>query len=276
VDWNDDGLLDIIVGDRIGRVHYYRRTSNKDASLTKETDIMCGGVPIDCGYNAAPSIVDWDEDGDIDLVLGNYDGQVRLYLNEGGAIPLFNSYVNIKSSGVDIDRDRNCPRVYDLNQDGKKDLLCGSTDSNIYYYENVGTNAVPEFSGSESIADIFTGMRLWIDDWNEDGLPDMLTSDYFGYVWVWIQQPTGVAETATPALSRSLSASSNPFMELVTVTGEGFSGGTIQIFDIYGRTVLEAPFAGSFSWDGTGCSNGTCFVRVTDNFGSSSLKLVKI
>jgi hypothetical protein len=113
-------------------------------------------------------------------------------------------------------------------------------------------------------------------DWNEDGLPDMLTSDYNGYVWIWIQQATGVAEGTTPIPSRTLSASSNPFMELVTVTGEGFSAGTLQIFDVSGRTVLEEPFSGSFAWDGSGVSNGTYFVRVTDNFGSSSLRLLKL
>ena len=65
-------------------------------------------------------------------------------------------------------------------------------------------------------------------------------------------------------------------MELVTVTGEGFSAGTLHIFDVYGRTVLEAPFSGSFAWDGSGVSNGAYFVRVTDDFGSSSLRLLKL
>lgn len=248
-----------------------------DVTLTKEPDINCAGVIIDCGYNAAPAIVDWDEDGKIDMLLGSEAGQVRLYLNDGADTqPIFNSYTNIQSGGTSITHVRNCPQVYDLNQDGKKDLICGANDYNVYYYENVGTNAAPVFSGSESIAYKYAGMRLWIDDWNEDGLPDMLTSDYNGYVWIWIQQATGVAEGTAPIPSRTLSASSNPFMELVTVTGEGFSAGTLQIFDVSGRTVLEESFSGSFAWDGSGVSNGTYFVRVTDNFGSSSLRLLKL
>ena len=284
MDWNGDGLLDIIVGDRDGLVHYYRRTSNMDvAILTKEPDIACAGVTINAGLNSAPAIVDWNEDGKLDMVLGRYIDSspevhtVRLYLNESTTSePVFNSYVNIQSGGVNIGVTRNSPQVYDLNQDGKKDLICGSKDYNVYYYENVGTNAAPVFSGYTIIAHKYYGMRLWIDDWNEDGFPDMLTSDYNGYVWIWIQQPTGVAGSTTPAPSRGLSASSNPFMELVTITGEDFSGGTIQIFDNSGRTVLEAPFSGSFAWDGCGSSSGIYFVRVTDNSGSSSLKLMKI
>ena len=248
-----------------------------DATLTQEPDITCGGVTIDCGYSAAPAIVDWDGDGKIDMLLGSEAGQVRLYLNDGADTqPVFNSYTNIQSNGTDISHIRNCPQVYDLNQDGKKDLICGANDYNVYYYENVGTNSAPVFSGSESIANKYAGMRLWIDDWNEDGLPDMLTSDYNGYVWIWIQQTTGVTEGTAPSPSRTLSASSNPFMELVTVTGEGFSAGTLHIFDVYGRTILEVPFSGSFAWDGSGISNGTYFVRVTDDSGSSSLRLLKL
>lgn len=277
MDWNDDGLLDIVVGDRNGFVHYYRRTSDMDVTLTEEPDIVCGGVTIDCGYNSAPAVVDWDEDGDIDMLLGSEAGQVRLYLNDNGDTqPVFNSYANIQSGGTDINHSRNCPQVYDLNQDGKKDLICGANNYNVYYYENVGTNAAPVFSGSESIAYKYAGMRLWIDDWNEDGMPDMLTSDYNGYVWIWIQQTTGVAEGTTPIPPRTLSASSNPFMELVAITAEGFSDGTLQIFDVSGRAVVECPFSGNFSWDGSGASRGTYFVRVTDSNGTSSLRLVKL
>ena len=167
--------------------------------------------------------------------------------------------------------------MVDWDLDGLKDLILGQFSYGyIYFYKNVGTNSAPIFTGSESIAYKYAGMRLWIDDWNEDGLPDMLTSDYNGYVWIWIQQATGVAEGSTPIPSRTLSASSNPFMELVTVTGEGFSAGTLRIFDVYGRTILEVPFSGSFAWDGSGVSNGTYFVRVTDDSGSSSLRLLKL
>ncbi|MCK5116735.1 MAG: hypothetical protein KAR44_09060 [Candidatus Aegiribacteria sp.] len=121
-----------------------------------------------------------------------------------------------------------------------------------------GTNAAPVFSGSESIAYKYSGMRLWIDDWNEDGLPDMLTSDYNGYVWIWIQQSTGVTEGTTPIPSRRLSASSNPFMELVTVTGVGFSAGALQIFDVSGRKVLEREVCTSLFHSGSNKSTTRC------------------
>ena len=44
MDYDDDGMLDIIVGDRNGFTHYYRRTSESPITLTKEDDLVCGGV----------------------------------------------------------------------------------------------------------------------------------------------------------------------------------------------------------------------------------------
>ncbi|MBN1433542.1 T9SS type A sorting domain-containing protein [Candidatus Fermentibacterales bacterium] len=277
MDWNDDGLLDIIVGDRNGYVNYFRRTSNDAITLTTMPDITCGGVTIDCGYNSSPAITDWDEDGDLDMLLGTQDGYVRLYLNDGGdSQPVFNSYTNIMSGGSNIYHYRNCPRVYDLDQDGRKDLICGANDYYVYYYQNTGTNSSPSFSGWERIAYKYSGMRLWIDDWNEDGLPDMLTSDYNGYVWMWIQENTAVGDEQAPILPRALAASRNPFDASVVISASGFGPGSIRVFDLSGRAVVNEPFDGSFAWNGAGAANGTYLVRVEDADGASTLRLVKL
>jgi hypothetical protein len=135
VDYDDDGMLDIIVGDRNGFIHYYRRTSEDPITMTKETDLVCGGVTIDVGYNAAPVCVDWDEDGERDILVGTQGGEVRLYHNDTiDTDPVYNTYSLLQSSGTTINHYRNCPQVVDMNQDGKKDLLCGANDYSIYYY----------------------------------------------------------------------------------------------------------------------------------------------
>ena len=83
MDFNDDGILDIIVGDRNGYVNYFRGTGTE--TLTTEPDIKANGTTIDAGSNSAPVIVDWNEDGLLDLILGTETGTIRLYLNSGTA-----------------------------------------------------------------------------------------------------------------------------------------------------------------------------------------------
>ncbi len=202
MDWNDDSFDDIIVGDRNGYVNYFQR--NSDGTLTTGPKVPCAGVIIQVGTNAAPVCVDWDEDSDIDLLVGNETGNIRLYLNDGGeSVPVFSTYSTINSSGTPITHYRACPQVFDLNGDGKKDLLVGGNDAYISYYENTGTNEAPAFSGSVQIQSggaalhEYSGVRFWVDDWNGNGSPDLITSDFDGYVRVYLANTTGISDDMT-------------------------------------------------------------------------------
>jgi WD40 repeat protein len=278
VDYDDDGMLDLVVGDRNGFIHYYRRTSEAPITLEKQADLVCGGVTIDVGYNAAPVLVDWNEDGECDLLAGTQGGEVRLYINDTiDTEPVYNIYTLIESGGTVINRYRNCPQVFDMNMDGLKDLICGANDYSIYYYENVGTNDAPLFAGSEAIINTgSSGARFWINDWNEDGLPDVLAGNYNGYIKVYIQQTVGIGEQETTPVLRTLQVSSNPFTSSVVITGAGFSSGTIRIYDIMGRTLQSEPFSGSYVWTDNEACSGTYFAEVIDSQGSATVKLLKL
>ena len=278
MDYDDDGMLDIIVGERNGPVHYYRRTSEAPVILTKETDLVCGVVTIDVGNNSAPVCVDWNEDGKRDLLIGNESpGNVRLYINEStNDDPVYNSYSLIQSSGTPIISYRNCPQVYDMNLDGMKDILIGVNGGQIYYYENTGTNESPVFSGSEYIISTGgSGARFWVNDWNEDGLPDILASNYNGFIRVYIQlfQSIEGEETST---TRTIAANMNPFAGSVIISADGFNNGVISIYDLLGRAVLTEPFSGTFEWNASEASSGCYFAEVHDNQGSSSVRLLKL
>ncbi len=278
MDYDDDGMLDIIVGERNGPVHYYRRTSEAPITLTKETDLVCGGITIDVGYNSAPVCVDWNEDGNRDLLIGNESpGYIRLYINDTiGSKPVYNTYTLIESSGTSIVRYRNCPQVYDMNLDGKKDILVGANDGYIHYYENTGTNDNPVFTVSEIIISTgSSGARFWINDWNEDGLPDVLTSNFNGLIRVYIQLFLSIEEGETSA-ARTLAASTNPFAGSVIISADGFNNGIISIYDLQGRAVLTEPFSGIFEWNAPEASSGCYFAEVHDNQGSSSVRLLKL
>ncbi len=64
----------------------------------------CAGNRIDVGYYGAPCIVDWDGDGNKDMILGIYSyGNIRFYSNDNtNDSPVFNSYTNLKADGTAI------------------------------------------------------------------------------------------------------------------------------------------------------------------------------
>ena len=57
-----------------------------------EYQLQVGGTILDVGYYAAPCVVDWDQDGTNDLILGQFHyGYIHFFKNVGtNAAPVFN------------------------------------------------------------------------------------------------------------------------------------------------------------------------------------------
>lgn len=237
------------MGDRNGYVTWFRRTGTGVNDLTSEGHLSDGSGVIDVGSNSAPVVVDWNNDGLLDLLIANEltSQGIRLYINSGTLEnPVLTTWTYIQSGGADINRYRCCPQVYDLNGDGKKDLLMGENDAQIYYYENTGTDAAPVFNGFEAIQsggspiDLYYGTRLWVDDWNIDGYPDLIVSDYDGYVYIYTAQETGISEGSFAELATGFSVTPavNPGSGIFSIRLQGVQGAAeIAIYDASGRIV---------------------------------------
>lgn len=188
-DWNEDGQRDILVGDRNGYTMLY---VEEGRGLTLLDTLRANGIKIDVGGNANPDVVDWNEDGKKDLIIGSESGTgtVRLYLNQGtNANPVFTTFSYINCGGSPIYHYRATPRIYDLDGDGKKDLILGDQYTYIYFYKNVGTNASPVFNVRDTLkvsGGSYIGgnqaNRPFFVDYNGDGAVDILTSDFDGYI----------------------------------------------------------------------------------------------
>jgi hypothetical protein len=161
--------------------------------LSSQGKIQANGVNIDVGANASAVVVDWNNDTKKDLIVGNEDFEVRVYLNSGtNAAPLFTNYtVAITNTSTLM---RNSPEVYDLNRDGKKDLIVGEEFGYVIFYENIGTDAAPSFSNIGDYLMLDNGSALWVPyrahidlvDWNGNGAKDLIVGDNDGYFHLFI------------------------------------------------------------------------------------------
>ncbi len=92
-----------------------------------------------------PSSVDLDNDGDYDIVVGDYSGYIRIFLNEGTATaPAFTDFYALDDLENKISIGyKSAPVFADLNADGNLDLIVpihdGSTDRIRYFVGNGGT-----------------------------------------------------------------------------------------------------------------------------------------
>ena len=201
VDWDSDGRKDLIIGHSRGYIYFYHNINTDDNPTfdagTQVYHIKYDSLtPIDVGDRATPDIVDWNNDGLKDLVIGGIDGYIHIYINEGTETePVLGQEIFAIENGSNllVPSKRSSPVVRDLNFDGKKDILTGNTDGQLLLYKNVGTDEDPEFSGyelvdSNGITIDLSGTprsRPFICYWNEDGYPDVLIGAYDGMIHLY-------------------------------------------------------------------------------------------
>ncbi|MBX2907566.1 MAG: T9SS type A sorting domain-containing protein [Taibaiella sp.] len=155
-DYNKDGKPDLIVGSDgyrqssgllKSRLSLYLNTSSPSgASFTLESKDLAT-LSAQNFSGAAPGIGDIDDDGFSDLVLGHSDGTLSYYKNMAGSETVqpdwqLNQLVLKDEGGNDINvGGAAAPLIYDLDKDGKKDLIIGNLYGYLQYYRNVSTAA---------------------------------------------------------------------------------------------------------------------------------------
>ena len=122
--------------------------------------------------------VDWDADGDYDLLLGDKTGALYLCLNEGSAAePAFaesNLQVKVGDRPVNLMSGLATPRVVDWNGDGLFDILCGGWYGGVELLLNVGEEGEPKFDEVISLVSASIAVEVRSDgivSENETGLP---------------------------------------------------------------------------------------------------------
>lgn len=247
-DIDGDGDKDMILGDTYGKIHWYENTAGagNPCNFSNFKYNFFGITTI--SSNAYPQIIDVDRDGVLDLLIGMQNGRIAYYRNTGTtASPAFsivtNTLGNVYVRGnPSVYLTGNCsPFMFD--DGGTYKLLCGSTSGRIFYYDNIDGNLSGNFNRLDTnVNKIYEGMQsaLQYTDINNDGLRDLITSNYAGGLCFFSSKnPIGIKE-ADPNLSSYVLAYPNPAQNTLTVQLNEISGMfSVELKDLLGKTVYR-------------------------------------
>lgn len=140
VDIDNDGKKDLFVGTGGGRISYYHNDGTSSTpNFVLQTNFF---LSVDVGDDAKPVFTDLDNDNDLDLIIGDRDGRLSYWRNEGSA----STYSFFEApgffSGVTAVI-RSAPAFSDGDGDGRLDLFLGNMKGGLYYYRNKPLVVVP-------------------------------------------------------------------------------------------------------------------------------------
>ena len=213
MDWDKDGKLDILSGcywsDGADAAHIELLAGRGKMDFAKAVSLKTeSGVPLTnvkhkrdrndpndvewrniCTHQYA---VDYDDDGDLDLVVGCIGAELFFVENSGGkGKPILTD--KPEQLSISVPGAHGGPHLVDWDGDGDLDMLTGSGNGGAYLSENVGTRKAPKWSdfvqlvppstaglqttdgGGEIVPSRAT--RVWVTDWNGDGKLDLLLGD---------------------------------------------------------------------------------------------------
>ncbi len=210
-DFDGDGDLDILCGSFIDRLTYFQNVGTRtEPKYAAGRELVHGGEPLRMELcMIVPVAIDWDRDGDVDLVVGEEDGRVALVEHTGKVVDGLPQFLPQQQFQQQADCVKfgalATPVGFDWDGDGDEDLVCGNTAGHIGFVENLDGGDPPKWAkpvyleADGEILRIQAGPNgsiqgpceakwgyttLSVADWDGDGLPDIVANSIWGKV-VW-------------------------------------------------------------------------------------------
>ncbi|MEM1450422.1 MAG: VCBS repeat-containing protein [Planctomycetota bacterium] len=133
-------------GRKIALSLYYDMEANKYDNVDRSPE----GKKNPDDHLVSAVAMDWDADGDLDLLLGAKEGRLYLQRNEGTAMEA--KYTGVNELLTAGGREFNVPggltaaKIVDWDRDGLDDLVCGSFGGGATLYRNTGKTDAPAFA----------------------------------------------------------------------------------------------------------------------------------
>lgn len=192
--WNERG--EWTNGPLHGFVYWLRNQGTNDApQYAAPEQVEAGGQPVDVYGCASPNFADFDNDGDLDLLCGEFLDQFTYFENAGTrTVPKYAAGRRLKLDDgrpLAMDLQMMAPVAFDWDRDGDVDLVVGDEDGRVALVEHTGRV-------NEARAPVFLPPRYFQQeadtlkcgalatpvghDWDGDGDTDILSGNTAGYI----------------------------------------------------------------------------------------------
>jgi hypothetical protein len=265
-DMDNDGDMDLLVGDYNaygGQIQYFENTGTSSAPAFAAPVANPFGLST-VAYISMLTVADIDNDGDSDILTGEYYGDLIYFENTGSAsVPAFAAAVTNPFGIVPPGGTVSVPNFGDLDGDGDFDLMVGENSGSMFYYENTGTASAPAFAAAVTNPFGLTSVYYYAGPHfvNLDGDCDLdlMVSEYAGTLNYF-------ENTVAPVIDATVTTVG------LTITANEAAASYAWVDCNNGNS----PILGETSQSFTATANGSYAVEVTTNCGTVTSACVAI
>jgi hypothetical protein len=273
-DVDGDGDLDVLAGNQ----NQTNRLYLNNGTSTPFSGVLGSDIGSETDNTMSIKLGDVDGDGDLDVLVGNYNSVNRLYLNNGTAAP----FSGVTGTNISSDvRNTFSIVLADLDGDGDLDLATGVQGRNRLYLNNGTAAPFNLVVGSDIGSETDETLEIAVADVDGDGDLDLVAGNYYGINRLYLNNST--ADPFSGVVSSNISNDMHSTWTIALADVDGDSdldlvvGNETHTNRLYLNNGTAAPFSG-VSGSEIGSSSGvgaTYSIALEDLNGDGDLDLVE-
>lgn len=249
-DLTGDGNADMLVGNSTGNLLFFENVSGGKEEINyvlRDNNYF----KISVGAFSTPQLFDINADGLLDLLVGQMNGKISYYMNQGSLsqpnfVKVTDNFGNVNVTDPNLSYNGySVPCIFRLN-DGSLRLFVGSESGRTFYFKNISGNLTGSFTlSAESLPGEEEGIRTApaVAFLTSTTYPDLVLGNYAGglnYFRGVAPQPYGINDPAGESGS-VLRIFPNPASERIILelkNASSYTSAALRVFDMTGRQVF--------------------------------------